>query len=82
MIIDPIWILCNPRTGSSYLCECLNHTGYFEPYENEYTDKRGDDRMLEHGMAFCEWMRIIKNKESFERNPPKFLKNIYEQPIS
>jgi len=60
----------------------LNHTGYFEPYENEYIDKCGDDRMLEHGMAFCEWMRIIKNKESFERNPPKFLKNIYEQHLS
>lgn len=72
----PLWILCNPRTGSSVLCEYLNQIGKFDAYENDKTiNQRGP---TETGTAFGEWLRIL-DKESFRNNPPRYLKCIYHQ---
>lgn len=81
MIEEPIWILCNPRTGSSILCENLNNTHMFKPYNHPLLSKYGESRVTESGRAFCEWMRLFNNKHDFERNPPSFLKNIHHQHI-
>jgi len=56
----PAWILCNPRCGSSYLCELLNNTGRFEPVRKE--------------RAFGEWLKHYPSVDEFAHNPPYFNK--------
>lgn len=35
-MINPCWILCSPRCGSTYLCDLLNNTNLFKPPFSEY----------------------------------------------
>ena len=59
-----LWICCNARTGSNYLCELLNNLHKFEVYKDN--------------KAFAEWIRWL-NKEEFLRKPPLNAKMIFEQ---
>lgn len=73
------WILCTPRTGSSFLCELLNNTGAFPPFEHEGTKNRRGP--LEVGLAFNEWMRLYNSPSDFEAKPCPYSKVIFHQYI-
>lgn len=75
--MDNVWILCNPRTGSSFLCELLNNLNLFQPYNNEnLTNKKGP---LEKGRAFDEWLRLFYKEKLTAENAPKTCKCIFHQ---
>src|SRR6266498_631926 len=57
---QPAWILCNPRCGSSYLCELLNNTRKFEP--------------VKKGRPFGEWLKYYESMSDIAANPPIFNK--------
>jgi LPS sulfotransferase NodH len=57
---QPAWILCNPRCGSSYLCELLNNTRKFEP--------------VKKGRPFGEWLKYYESLSDIAPNPPIFNK--------
>ena len=77
MVIQPCWILCTPRTGSSYLCELLNNTGLFPPYIHQgLKEVKGP---IQKGLAFNEWLRLFNNGIAFMANPPPYCKAIYHQ---
>lgn len=58
-----LWICCNARTGSNFLCELLNNTELFPVYKE--------------GKAFGEWIKLIDKKE-FYRLPLETVKMIHE----
>lgn len=71
------WILCTPRTGSSYLCELLNNSGLFKEYNHPFlSGKKGP---IQKGLAFNEWLRLFGNRTEFERFVPPYCKTIYHQ---
>lgn len=71
------WILCTPRTGSTFLCELLNNSGAFESYDDpRLKERRGP---LERGRAFNEWLRLYEDALDFAQNPPGCLKCIFHQ---
>lgn len=73
------WILCHPRSGSTYLCDLLNNTNLFENYEDpRLKDKIGP---IQRGLAFNEWLRIFSNYHDLCKNPPSYCKAIYHQYI-
>lgn len=74
-----IWILCNPRSGSSFLCECLNNTNVFPKYVNPKLSILGNSRVTEDDMAFGEWLRLFDDISEFESFPPTCLKSIHHQ---
>lgn len=77
--MTPTWILCTPRTGSSYLCELLNNSGLFEEYNHpRLTDSKGP---IQKCRAFNEWLRLFNNRAEFERYVPRHCKAIYHQYI-
>lgn len=73
------WILCLPRTGSSYLCELLNNTNVFPIFE----DPRLKDNIgpIQKDRAFNEWLRIFSSYHDLCQNPPACCKAIYHQYI-
>ena len=77
--ISPCWILCYPRTGSSYLCELLNKTMLFPFYNNSSISRSDYFLKKDNGRAFDEWLRLFQNKKSFLDNIPNFLKAINHQ---
>lgn len=76
----PLWILCNPRSGSTLLCDLLNATNKFPLFEHErLVNKRGP---LERGLAFNEWLRLYFKPygiPDFEAHPVPYTKCIYHQ---
>jgi len=77
--MKPFWILCNPRSGSSFLCECLNNTKIFPKYDNPKLTVFGHFRVTENGAAFGEWLRLFDDLSEFELFPPAYLKSVYHQ---
>jgi LPS sulfotransferase NodH len=81
-MVAPLWILCNPRSGSSYLCDLLNNTGLFPSLEHpRLVNRRGP---LERGLSFNEWLRLFFSPYSFrdfEITPIFYTKCIYHQYI-
>lgn len=75
--VKPCWILCNPRSGSSILCDFLNFTGKFPAFDHPDTKLRRGP--LERGLAFNEWFRLYNSTEEFELRPPPFVKSILHQ---
>lgn len=72
-----MWVLCTPRTGSSFLCELLNGTGLFPPYSHpRLTGVAGP---LEGGRAFNEWLRLFVGRADFEAAPPRHVKAVFHQ---
>lgn len=57
------WILCLPRSGSSYLAELLNYTDIFPVYER--------------GHAFNEWLGYIESYNHLCSAPPSCCKAMY-----
>lgn len=73
----PCWILCTPRSGSSYLCDLLNNTGLFPAFSDpRLADKVGP---LQRGLAFNEWLRIFDSPRDIAENTPVCCKAIYHQ---
>lgn len=71
------WILCDPRTGSSFLCDLLNNTQAFPVYTHpRMRNKRGP---LEIGQAFNEWARLFDNVQQMLHDPPPYAKMIHHQ---
>ena len=71
------WILCLPRSGSTYLSDLLNSTNLFPIYkDHRLKDICGP---IQSGMAFNEWLRIFSNYDDFLKNPPMCCKAIYHQ---
>lgn len=75
--MQPLWILCNPRTGSSLLSEYLNNTMCFSNYDNPRIQTAND--LIDKNAAFGEWLRVLRSKDDFESHPPIFMKNIFHQ---
>lgn len=73
------WILCLPRSGSTFLCDLLNHTRKFQEFE----DRRLKNNVgpIQRGRAFNEWLRIFENYHDLCFNPPSCCKAIYHQYI-
>ena len=71
------WVVCLPRTGSTFFCDLLNQTGAFP----EYNDNRLKDTIgpIQKGRAFNEWLRIFSNYHDLYKNPPSCCKAIYHQ---
>jgi LPS sulfotransferase NodH len=76
---NPCWILCSPRTGSSYLCELLNNTKMFPAYC--HPDLKEIKGPIQKGLAFNEWLRLFNTKTQFLTMPPPYCKAIYHQYI-
>jgi len=75
--VKPCWILCNPRSGSSILCDLLNFTNKFPICDHpNVREKRGP---LEQGTAFNEWLRLYETANDFEKHPVPFLKLLHHQ---
>ena len=75
-MIPPCWILCHPRTGSTLLCDLLNFTGKFPPFDHpKLVGKRA---ILEKGYAFGEWMRVYADQDEILGYPPPHLKCLHE----
>lgn len=75
--MQPCWILCTPRTGSSYLCELLNNSGCFPNFKHpKLKPHKGP---IQQDRAFNEWLRIYRNEKEFEKDPPATCKAIYHQ---
>src|SRR5574343_868527 len=73
------WILCTPRTGSSFLCELLNNLVVFPPFDHPgMKTVRG---VLEVGQAFSEWTRLYSSLADFCNHPPPYSKMIFHQYI-
>lgn len=71
-----LWILCQPRSGSTYLCDILNNLNIFPIFNDSRLKSLGP---IKKNSAFNEWLRIYLNKKDFEQNPPLNLKCLYEQ---
>lgn len=71
------WILCTPRTGSSFLSELLNHSGAFPPFGHPQAKDRVGP--IQRGTAFGEWARLYDNPEQFSALPPPHSKMICHQ---
>lgn len=79
--MNPIWILCNPRTGSSVLCEYLNHTDIFAPYQHPILNTAvGNVGPTQRNQAFGEWLRVL-DRSGFDNNPTPYLKDIHHQHV-
>src|SRR4051812_26169172 len=80
MSVPPLWILCNPRSGSSLLCDLLNNTHKFPPLQHDrLVDRRGP---LERGLAFNEWLRLFLNPngvQDFKATPVPHTKCLHHQ---
>lgn len=74
---NPIWILCNPRTGSSHLCDLLNNTGHFPPCNHPGTVENIGPK--QKGLAFNEWLRLYSNAQDFVQHPVPHMKAIHHQ---
>ena len=77
MYPKPCWILCTPRTGSSFLCELLNNSGSFP--EMKHNSLKNYRCPLEKGQAFSEWCRLYDGFYDFIENPPPYSKIIFHQ---
>lgn len=79
-MITPCWILCTPRTGSSYLCEILNNLKYFPTYDSIYPDLFNNHSIgpLKSDRSFGEWLRLY-TLELFQKYPPIYTKAINHQ---
>lgn len=73
------WILCLPRSGSTYLSDLLNSTNLFPVYKDHRL--KNICGPIQNGMAFNEWLRIFSNYDDFSKNPPMCCKAIYHQYI-
>lgn len=71
------WILCTPRTGSSFLCELLNNTKAFPAFDHPGLVKRRGP--LEIDQSFNEWPRLFYGPADFASNPPPYCKMIFHQ---
>jgi LPS sulfotransferase NodH len=78
--LNPIWILCNARSGSSILCEYLNNLNIFEVFEHEEIEKRNAHLLKTKG-AFNEFLRLYNTLNELILNPPRYLKCLDEQYI-
>lgn len=59
---NPVWILCTPRSGSTYLSKIMNSTKNFNPPFAEYLG----------------WKKnLFMNPESLKENPPVFCKALH-----
>lgn len=78
MLPKPCWILCTPRTGSSFLCDLLNNTNIYPEYQHPELDKvRG--KYLKKGQSFNEWIRFYFSPTELLYNPPIYSKIIFHQ---
>lgn len=73
---QPCWILCTPRTGSSYLCELLNNIGLPKFNHKNMNNNIGP---LQYDQTFNEWCRLYENFNEFLLEPPLFCKMIHHQ---
>jgi len=64
--LSPLWILCFPRTGSSYLSSLLNNLNLFptfsELYPCESSVLNNELGPTNKNQAFGEWIRVFGNK--------------------
>ena len=75
----PCWILCTPRTGSTYLSNLLNNLNVFPSYESlcpsmveALIDSLGAESK---NKTFGEWLRFYTS-EQLLKSPPFFCKSI------
>jgi LPS sulfotransferase NodH len=81
--MKPCWILCTPRSGSSYISELLNNTGIFPSFEYLFPhlsiNLNKNPGPIRKTNAFGEWLRIYNDQIEFEKNIPPYLKVIHRQ---
>lgn len=77
-IQTPCWILCTPRSGSTYLSKILNNTNLFNPNFSEYLGWKRNDFLhpndLKNAPKFCKTLHVHINRIFHE---PNFLKDIH-----
>lgn len=78
VLLKPIWILCNARSGSSILCEYLNNLDIFPILEHEEIEKRNSHLLKTKG-AFNEFIRLYNSFEDLIAAPPMYLKCLDKQ---
>lgn len=69
-----LWIMSNPRSGTTILCELLNSTGLFPNFNHP--------NLHPVQGAFGEWLRLYNSPEDFERLPSPNLKCLYHQYVT
>lgn len=74
----PCWILCTPRTGSTFLCELLNQLKVF-PAFNHPSIENHTGNLIAKEQAFNEWPRLYNELTEFIKFPPPHCKMIYHQ---
>jgi LPS sulfotransferase NodH len=76
--IIPLWILCFPRTGSSYLSSLLNNLELFPTFNEMYPNESLilDENLgpTNKNQSFGEWIRVFGNK-----HVAKYTKAIHHQ---
>lgn len=76
---NPCWILADPRSGSSFLCEILNKTMIFPFYDHPKIKTNDFFLKKDQGRAFDEWFRLFSNKIELYKSMPSYVKVIYDQ---
>lgn len=78
-IKNSCWILCTPRTGSTYLCELLNNINVFPSFDHPEIRNKNKTKLMEYGQSFNEWCRLYNNFYEFLDHYPLYSKMIYHQ---